>query len=109
MVATKDIGEIVARAFERPRAAAGRTLELAGDELVAADLAARLSKKVGHPVRFHEVPEGEVRRTMGEDAAKMFRWFRKKGYHVDIPALEKEWGYRMTRFEEFLAETPWES
>lgn len=108
MVATKDIGEIVARAFERPRVAAGRTVELAGDEMAAGDLAVRLSKKVGHPVGYHEVPEEEVRRTMGDDAVKMYRWFRKTGYHVDIPALEREWGYPMTRFDEFLAQARWE-
>jgi len=32
----------------------------------------------------------------------MFRFFREKGYHVDIAALEREWGIRMTRFDEFL-------
>ena len=32
----------------------------------------------------------------------MFRFFREKGYRVDIPALEREWGYRMTRFDEYL-------
>ena len=39
---------------------------------------------------------------MGEDGIRMFRFFKEKGYHVDIAALEREWGYRMTRLDEFL-------
>ncbi len=102
MVAVKDIGEIVARAFERAEMASGRTVELAGDELTMADVVDRLSKKLGHPIRYVELPEEEVRQRMGEDAVRMYRWFKAKGYHVDIDALERQWGYRMTRFDDYL-------
>jgi len=77
-------------------------VELAGDALTMADIAARLSGKLGHPVRYVEQPDQEVLQQMGEDGMRMFRFFREKGYHVDIPALEREWGVRMTRFDEFL-------
>ena len=102
LVAVRDIGEIVARAIEGPVKAAGKTVELAGDALTMADIAARLSGKLGHPVRYVEQPDQEVLQTMGDDGMRMFRFFREKGYHVDIPALEREWGIRMTRFDEFL-------
>ena len=102
IVAVRDIGEIVARAIEAPARAAGKTVELAGDSLTMADIAARLAGKLGHPVRYVEQPDQEVLQGMGEDGMRMFRFFREKGYHVDIAALEREWGYRMTRFDEFL-------
>src|SRR5437879_9093230 len=67
LVAVRDIGEIVARAIEGPVKAAGKTVELAGDALTMADIAARLSGKLGHAVRYVEQPDQEVLQSMGED------------------------------------------
>lgn len=102
LVAVKDIGEIVATSFEKPRMAVGKTVELAGDDIEFGEIPRALSKKLGLPIRYVEQPEDDLRRTMGEDAVRMFRFFRTIGYHVDIAALETEWEYRMTRFQEFL-------
>jgi len=108
LVAVKDIGELVARAFDDPKAAIGKTVELAGDELAFGDLPASLSKKLGHPIRYVEQPEEEARKQMGDDGFRMFQFFKTIGYHVDIPALEAAWGYRMTRFQEFLDAVDWQ-
>lgn len=109
LVAVQDIGEIVARAFDRPEMSIGKTVELAGDELTLGDVTRRLSRKLGRTVRFVEQGEDEVRNRVGEDAVRMYRFFRTKGYHVDIPALEAEWGYRMTRFDEYLDSVDWKA
>jgi len=108
LVAVKDIGEFVARAVDDPKAAIGKTVELAGEELAFGDLPAALSKKLGHPIRYVEQPEEEARKTMGDDGFRMFQFFKTIGYHVDIPALEAAWGYRMTRFQEFLDAVDWQ-
>src|SRR5947209_6983350 len=108
LVAVKDVGEFVARAFDDPKAALGKTVELAGDELAFGDLPAALSKKLGHPIRYVEQPEEEARKRMGDDGFRMFQFFKTIGYHVDIPALEAAWGYRMTRFQEFLDAVDWQ-
>jgi len=108
LVAVKDIGELVARAFDDPKAAIGKTVELAGDELAFGDLPAALSKKLGHPIRYVEQPEEEARKRMGDDGFRMFQFFKTIGYHVDIAALEATWGYRMTRFQEFLDAVDWQ-
>src|SRR3989449_101201 len=108
LVAVKDIGELVARAFDDPKAAIGKTVELAGDELAFGDLPAALSKKLGHPIRYIEQPEEEARKRMGDDGFRMFQFFKTIGYHVDIPALEAAWGHRMTRFPEFLDSVDWQ-
>src|SRR2546426_11941749 len=102
LVAVKDIGEFVARAFDVPNSAIGKTVELAGDELAFGDPPAALSKKLGHPIRYVEQPEEEARKRMGDDGFRMFQFFKTIGYQVDIPALEAAWGSRMTRFQEFL-------
>lgn len=106
LVAVRDIGEIAARAFERRDAAFGKAVDLAGDRVTMTDLAAKLSTRIGHPVRYVEQPEAEAVQRMGDDGLRMYRWFKSAGYHVDIPALEREWGYRMTRLDEFLATPP---
>src|SRR5256884_5579570 len=107
LVAVKDIGEIVAPAFENPRMALGKTVEPPGDEVDLRHLPAALSTKVGHPIRYAEQSEEEARKIMGDDGLRMFQFFKTKGYHVDIPALEAAWGYRMTRFPEFLDTVDW--
>src|SRR5438445_588190 len=91
-----------------PKAAIGKTVELAGEEWAFGDLPAALSKKLGHPIRYVEQPEEEARKRMGNDGFRMFQFFKTIGYHVDIPALEKAWGYRMTRFQEFLDSVDWQ-
>jgi uncharacterized protein YbjT (DUF2867 family) len=105
LVAVRDIGEIVGRAFDNPKKAIGKTVNLAGDEIAFGDIAGALSKKLGRPIRYVEQPVEEARRRMGDDGFRMFEFFRTKGYHVDIPRLEAEWGLRMTRFREFLDST----
>src|SRR2546427_591412 len=95
-------------AIDDPKAALGKTVELAGEELAFGDLPAALSKKLGHPIRYVEQPEDEARKRMGDDGFRMFQFFKTIGYHVDIPALEKAWGYRMTRFQEFLNAVDWQ-
>ncbi len=103
LVAVRDIGEIVAQAFDKPRMAAGKTMELAGDELSMADIANRLSRWIARPVRYVEQSEDEVRQRMGEEGLRMFRFLKTKGYHANIASLEKEWEYRMTRLDEYLS------
>src|SRR3989442_10715400 len=102
LVAVKDVGEIAARAFDDTKEAIGKTVELAGEEWGFGDLPAALSKKLGHPIRYVEQPEEEARKRMGDDGFRMFQFFKTIGYQVDIPALEAAWGYRMTRFQEYL-------
>jgi uncharacterized protein YbjT (DUF2867 family) len=105
LVAVKDIGEIVGRAFDDPKKASGKTADLAGEEIAFGDIARALSKKLGRPIRYVEQRAEEARQRMGDDGFRMFEFFRTKGYHVDIPRLETEWGLRMTRFREFLDST----
>src|SRR5256885_15808526 len=66
LVAVKDIGEIVARAFENPRKALGKTVGLAGDEVAFGELPGGPSRKAGTPIRLAG-PSGEEARELSGD------------------------------------------
>src|SRR3989442_15769543 len=75
LVAVKDIGEVVAPAFDDPKAAIGKTVELAGDDLAFGDLPAALSKKIGHSIRYVRQPGEEARKRKGGDGVRDFQFF----------------------------------
>jgi uncharacterized protein YbjT (DUF2867 family) len=109
MVATRDIGEFVARAFGKPGECLGQTVELAGDSKSMEEVASLLSQSTGRRVVYAEMSDEQARKMFGEDGFKMNRWFDREGFRVDIPSLEPRWGLRMTTFDEFLGEQDWRS
>jgi len=83
-VALKDLGELAATVMLTAPRWAWRRIELAGDELTPAQMAAALSAAVGRPVHAVRVPlEG----LSSEDLAAMYRFLEESGYAVDLPAL----------------------
>ena len=90
-ISVEDIGAFAAMAFQNPSKWAGRTVELAGDELTMQRTAETLSRVVGRNVKYIQVPWDQFRQNAGEEMTKMYRWFQESGYHVDIPALRKEY------------------
>lgn len=104
LVATKDIGEIVARAFENPEKGKGRAWDLVGDSRTMPDVAALLSKRLARPVKFVQLPEDRALQAMGEGMLKMFRWLDARGPAANVAPLEEHWDYRMTQFETLLGE-----
>ena len=101
MIAVDDIGAFVALAFERSGYWQGRSLDIAGDEVSMADLAASLSRVGGHDVRYEQVPWDEFEKTAGREMTVMFRWFEDVGYHVDVPAVRREYP-NMSTLERWL-------
>lgn len=102
MIALQDIGEFGAAAFVRPSQFIGQTIVLAGDELTMPEVATHLSRTMGRPVRFQEIPDDQVKAMMGHDFALMFRWFNEVGYSVDIPALRQRYGIPLTTFADLV-------
>lgn len=102
MIALQDIGEFGAAAFVRPSQFIGQTIVLAGDELTMPEVATHLSRTMGRPVRFQEIPDDQVEAMMGHDFALMFRWFNEVGYSVDIPALRQRYGIPLTTFADLV-------
>jgi hypothetical protein len=44
---------------------------------------------------------------MGDDMAKMFRWFIEVGYSADIPALRQRYGIPLTNFVDLISGAEW--
>jgi uncharacterized protein YbjT (DUF2867 family) len=87
LVATRDVGEFAAMAFDRPETFIGRSIVVAGDDLPAAVIAERLGRARGLPARFQRVPFERVH-AFDPEVASMFEWFDSgKGERADLPAL----------------------
>ncbi|KML59135.1 hypothetical protein VL15_10995 [Burkholderia cepacia] len=86
MIATADIGNWVARAFDDPGEFLGKSEEIAGVELTRAQIVAafkRHGRSAGLPFPLPRV----LLRPLPYDVRRMFEWFGEAGYLADIPAL----------------------
>jgi len=88
MIAFDDIGAFVASAFADPETWAGKEVELSGDELTLPDAVERISRRIGLPVTYKQIP-GEAVRAWNEDLALMYEFFERGGYQADIGALRE--------------------
>jgi len=105
-VAVDDIGAFAMMAFQNPSRWQRRTIELAGEELTMLRVAELLTRAVGRPVKYIQVPWEQFRQSAGEEMTKMYRWFNDVGYHVDIAALRKEYP-NLTKLEKVLSQQDW--
>ena len=105
-ISVDDIGAFAAMAFAQPDLWAGRTIELAGDELTLTQVAAVLSRVLGRPVNYVQIPWDQFRERAGEEMELMYRWFNDVGYHVDIAAVRREYP-ALSTLEQALRQLPW--
>jgi len=102
MIAVEDIGKYGALAFTDAATLKGREIDIAGDAVTMPEAAATLSKALGKPIEFVEIPIEEVRKN-SEDFAIMLEWFHKVGYNADIAGNAREFGIRPTTLAEWAA------
>ncbi|MFQ5992887.1 MAG: NmrA/HSCARG family protein [Nitrospiraceae bacterium] len=107
MIAVQDIGEFGAAAFLRSSEFIGQAIDLAGDELTMPEVVTHLSRTMGRPIKFQQMPDDQAEAVMGHDFAVMFRWFNQVGYSVDIPALNKQYGIALTGFKNVVDKADW--
>jgi uncharacterized protein YbjT (DUF2867 family) len=89
-VAVPDIGAVAIRVLEDPARFTGKRFDLAGEELTGTEAMAILSRVTGRSFSYFQVPLDVVRQRMGEDAVKMYEWFDRVGFTVDLAALRRE-------------------
>jgi uncharacterized protein YbjT (DUF2867 family) len=89
-ISIEDIGAFATMAFQSPSKWLGKTMELAGDEVTLMRVADLLTRAVGRPVSYVQVPWEQFRQNAGEEMTRMYRWFEDVGYHVDISAVRRE-------------------
>ncbi|PTL83288.1 NmrA/HSCARG family protein [Vitiosangium sp. GDMCC 1.1324] len=90
MIPTADIAAFCTRVLEWPDELFGRRIEIASDEVTGEQAAALISYVSGHKARYEEIPL-EALRSQSEDAARMFEWFQREGYHADIAGLRRDY------------------
>ncbi len=100
-IAVDDIGAFVALAFADPGRFAGRTLEVAGDQLTGPQMAEALSRRLGRSVRFEPIP---IERAGNPERVEMYRYINADGYRADIAEARRIHPGLMT-FERWLATT----
>lgn len=107
LIAADDIGGIVAAVFAEPQRFLGKTIELAGDELTEAQIAATLTKVIGRPVNI--VPQQRAEgQTPTDEQMAMFQFFNGVGYDADIAAVRAIYP-PLKNFETWLNETGWQN
>jgi len=102
MISVEDIGKYVAQGFTNADKLNHSEIDIAADDLTMPDAAMQLSRGLGRNISFVEIPISEVRKN-SEDFAMMLEWFDRVGYDVDIPALERDFGIKGTRFVDWAA------
>jgi uncharacterized protein YbjT (DUF2867 family) len=105
MVSVRDIGEIVARAFEQPERRIGTEVDLQGDTKTYPEAVELMSRRLGVPARFVEMSDEDALQRLGKDMQRMYRGFDRGRPQTDVAALEREWNIQMTRFADLVRET----
>ncbi|MGZ0145706.1 NmrA family NAD(P)-binding protein [Kribbella sp. WER1] len=87
IIALEDIAEFAALAFEQPERYAGRTLELAGDELTPVEAVAAIAEAAGVALRYEQLTHDDAAALNVEIAETRRRWIDGQRWHADIEAL----------------------
>jgi uncharacterized protein YbjT (DUF2867 family) len=106
-IAVDDIGAITAIAFANPQTWISKAVEIAGDALTEAEIAATLSEVVGRPVALLPLAD-DPNNPMREELLKMWDWFDREGYRSDIAALREIYPPLHT-LDTWLRRTGWEN
>jgi uncharacterized protein YbjT (DUF2867 family) len=104
MIAVDDIGRFGLLAFKEHERLKGVELDIAGDERTMPQVAEIFGQAMGKDIRFVRESIDNVRKG-SEDFALMLEWFDRVGYNVDIPALERTYGFTLTKIPEWAQAT----
>ncbi|MCW4457513.1 NmrA/HSCARG family protein [Microbacterium sp. MPKO10] len=86
-VTISDLAEFTALVFDDPQRFAGQRIELASSEETGAEVAAALTRVLGREIAYSEIPLEAIEASGNDDLAAMMRFFRERGYSIDIDAL----------------------
>jgi uncharacterized protein YbjT (DUF2867 family) len=105
-IAPGDIGRVVAEAFANPETWIGRDLNLAGQRISYADIAATMERVLGREVRYEQIPWEEYSSTATPMAVSREQWFMANPVPIDLDGLHREFPGFMT-IEEYLISAGW--
>jgi uncharacterized protein YbjT (DUF2867 family) len=108
-IAVSDIGDCAVLALENRERFVGKRYDLAGDDLTGAQVVEILSRVIGKPFNYFQVPMENIRQ-MSADMALMYEWFDRVGYTVDMTALKKDFPeVRWHSFESWANTQDWKT
>lgn len=89
-IALADIAGFAVLVMERREQFLGRSIDIASDEITEAQVVNILSRVSGLNIQYREIPLNALA-SQNQDWAKMFDWFNRVGYNVDINALHSHY------------------
>ncbi|MFF9089868.1 NmrA family NAD(P)-binding protein [Streptomyces sp. NPDC014991] len=107
-VGVEDIGAFTLLAMSRPDQWAGRSVDLAGDELSMTRSAEVFARVVQWPVAVRRISWDDFREQQGEEMYVMHRWFETAGYEADVTRL-REIRPQTLSLEDYLREHHWQA
>jgi uncharacterized protein YbjT (DUF2867 family) len=106
-IAVVNVASFAALVLENRDRFLGQRINIASDELPAAEYARVISRVSGREIKYVELPLEEVRKA-NEDTARMYGWFTRVGYSADIEGLRREYpSVGWLRFEEWARRQDW--
>ncbi|HEX4514016.1 MAG TPA: NmrA family NAD(P)-binding protein, partial [Polyangiaceae bacterium] len=107
-IAVGDIAACAVSVLESRAKHEGKRYDIGGDELSGNEAVAILSKVKGKPFEYFQVPMDMIRQRMGDDGAKMYEWFERVGYSLDLAALRRDFpDVEWHTFEAWAREQTW--
>lgn len=103
MVASNDIGRIVAKVFADSDKYLGTAVDVAGDSLTMPEAAAIIGKKLDKEIEYTALSMEDFQNAMGEEYAVMVDWFNKVGYSVKIDELENSTDLELEKFSDWVS------
>ena len=89
-IALDDIASFAVLALENKGRFIGKRIDLASDDLTGGQAAEILTRVIGKPIKYFQVPIENIRK-MSEDITKMYEWFERVGYSVDTALLRRDY------------------
>jgi uncharacterized protein YbjT (DUF2867 family) len=90
-VAVADIAAFATLALEEPDRFAGKRVDIAGDDVSGDEAVHILSRVTGKPFQYFQVPMAMIAQRMGDDGVKMYEWFDRVGYTIDVAGLKRDY------------------
>ena len=105
-IAPADIGRFVAEAFDHPDTWIGRELEIAGAQTSYADIAATMSRQLGRPVIYEQIPWEEYTATASPVVISQVAWSLQNAVSMDMDGLRSEFPWLLS-VEDYLLSADW--
>lgn len=107
LISVPEIAEFTTLAIERRDAFRGKRINIASDELTPPEMAKVISEASGRKLTYVPVPVDQLRK-QSEDFAKMFDWFNRVGYSVNVARLKQEYPQVHWRtFRQWASQQDW--